>query len=143
MRDGNARFVRLRVIGGALVLVCALGTAALAGGGNCLPGVTSCATPTPQPTTEPTPPPEPSSTPSASATPTPVVPNPSQQPVVPTPTPTPKGKATPTPTAAGAKANASLPPGLTQPTFDIPQLARTAPKNTLHLIQELEPLTKF
>src|SRR5581483_3101869 len=143
MKDHNAGFVRLRVIGGALALVCALATAALAGG-NCLPGVTSCATPTPQPTTSPTPPPEPSSTPTASATPTPVVPQPSGPTVVPTPTPTPKGKGTPKPSGSpGTKVNASLPPGLTQPTFDIPNLARTAPKNTLHLIQELEPLTKY
>jgi murein DD-endopeptidase MepM/ murein hydrolase activator NlpD len=64
---------------------------------------------------------------------------------VPTPTPTPKGKSTPKPSGSpgAAKANATLPPGLTQPTFDIPQLARTAPKNTLQLVQELEPLTKF
>ena len=141
MRDDGARFLRLRVVLGALALVCALATAALAGG-SCLPGVTSCATPTPAPTMSPTPPPdEPSPTPGASATPTPIVPQPSQ-PVVPTPTPTPKGKATPSP-SPGAKANASLPPGLTQPTFDIPALARTAPKNTLQLIQELEPLTKY
>jgi murein DD-endopeptidase MepM/ murein hydrolase activator NlpD len=41
------------------------------------------------------------------------------------------------------KAKASLPPGLTQPTFDIPALARTAPQNTLALIEALQPLTKF
>jgi murein DD-endopeptidase MepM/ murein hydrolase activator NlpD len=36
-----------------------------------------------------------------------------------------------------------LPPGLSQPTFDIPALARTAPRNTFQLIEELQPLTKF
>src|SRR5437660_1282772 len=39
MTDDGGRFVRLRVIGGALVLVCAMATAAFAGGG-CIPGVT-------------------------------------------------------------------------------------------------------
>jgi len=144
MRNHDGRWVRLRLVGVALALVCGLGGAALAGG-NCLPGVTSCATPTPAPTTQPTPPPdEPTPTPSTSATPTPVVPQPTQPGVGPSPSATPKPKTTPTPTpSGGAKANAALPPGLTQPTFDIPELARTAPKNTLKLIQELEPLTKF
>jgi murein DD-endopeptidase MepM/ murein hydrolase activator NlpD len=45
------------------------------------------------------------------------------------------------PKSHGAKA--SLPPGLSQPAFDIPALARTAPRNTFKLIEALQPLTKF
>src|SRR5207302_8871756 len=99
----------------------------------------------PAPAPQPTPPPDqPTPTPPASSTPTPAVTKPSQPCFGPSPRATPKTKSTPTPKpSAGAKANATLPPGLTQPTFDIPQLARTAPKNTLKLMQELEPRTKF
>src|SRR5438094_1706876 len=143
MKKSNLRLVRVRVVGITIALLIASGGAVYAA---CLPGVTSCPSPTPAPTQAPTPtpPPEeptPTPTPSGSAG----VPQPSQPAVVPTPGASPKGKQSPSPSPSphSLKANASLPPGLTEPTFDIPALARTAPQNTLALIEALQPLTKF
>lgn len=150
MRRHEPTWVRLRVAAIVAALLLALAGGAFASG-NCIPGVTSCPTPTPAPTAQPTAPPDespspsPSVEPSASPTATPIVPQPSQPGLTPAPSPTPKGgKGTPAPTGSpGAQANAALPPGLSQPSFDIPQLARSAPKNTLHLVDELTPLTKY
>jgi murein DD-endopeptidase MepM/ murein hydrolase activator NlpD len=84
--------------------------------------------------------------PTPSPTPSNGVPTPTAPGVIGSPTPKPSGKPSPSPSAkTGAKKqNASLPAALTQqPFFDIPALARTAPQNTLQLVQELTPLTKF
>jgi murein DD-endopeptidase MepM/ murein hydrolase activator NlpD len=72
---------------------------------------------------------------------------------VPTPTPkpgttpNPKSSASPTPSAGlgSKKPSATLPPGLEQGggVFDIPSLARTQPRNTFKIVEELTPLTKY
>ena len=139
MKSDSVRWVRLRVLAIALVLLTASGGVAFAG-----PCFFACPTPTPPPTPTPTETPMPSEEPTPTPTPTPIVPQPSQPGVAPSPSATPKNKTSPSPAPKSSKKeNATLPPGLAQPVFDIPQLARTAPRNTLKLIEELQPLTKF
>lgn len=142
MAGKNVRWMRARIAVVVLGLLVATGTAAFAA---CVPSVTTCASPSPTPPPTFTPPPDETPEP----TPSPVVPQPTQPGAVPTPTPKPGETPDPqaSPSSSGAvtktKPSASLPPGLDQGVFDIPSLIRTQPRNTLKLVEELEPLTKY
>lgn len=118
----------------ALALGIALAAGALAQGDACVPGVTC---PTPTPTASPTPTPKPKPTP----TPTPGVPEPTPPEVLTTPEPTPEPTLSPSP-GTGLVEEAPLPPQLEQ-TFEVPVLSRTRARNTVKLVESLEPLTEY
>lgn len=118
----------------ALALGIALSAGALAQQGDpCVPGVNCPTPPTPTPTPPPTPPPTP--------TPPPEVPEPTPPEVLKTPKPTPEPTASPSPTP-GLLEDAQLPPELEQ-SFEVPVLSRTRSRNTVKLVELLEPLTEY
>lgn len=119
----------------ALVVMLGLSTSALAQPDPCVPNVT-CPTPSPTPAPSSGPGPTPTPTPSRDVT------EPSAPPVIGSPEPTPTPTEPPIPAPAPEVPPEQLPPELEQ-TFQVPVLARTRARNTLKLVEMLEPLTEY